>query len=454
MEAFSMTCASPRTFAPSLYRASTDVLIIIIQGIQNILFSTGEYSLTGRSGPLVTTLRNQMRECSQAIGVSQDILVSNKGAINNLAKNLSHYLTALYSIIPQNFSSSYRSPCWETPIHISNSQQNELTELKDKTTPMSTLTKHLYQTILKPALNQTNNRSMMCLPAFFLAGFPKSATTTLHSVLYKHDMISHPLSKEPHWWTRMPLRNGNHIYLILTFICYLVYYYTQANSEIKEYPQLLTYDASQSTLWDSNFQIDYEDYCTLPITISHILPSAKFIVLMRNPVTRTYSHQIYSSRLKNTTVPSSNKYHEMVLKSVNFFNSCLSNGTNIHDCFNKKYYSLHKAGAASWYLTVSMYYLHIQKWFQLFPRERFLFLRMEDMSIDPYTFMKNITNFLNIDNLSHLRIKSLFSRRRNVRTVKAEMLPETQAVLSEFFQPFNAKLVELTGDNRFFWNDL
>ena len=177
--------------------------------------------------------------------------------------------------------------------------------------------------------------------------------------------------------------------------------------------------------WDSNFQIDYEDYCTVSITISHILPSAKFIVLMHNPVTCSYSHKIYSSKLKNKTIPSSTEYHEMVLKSVNFFNSCLLNGTNIHDCFNKKYHSFHKPGTVSQYLTVCIYYLHIKKWFQLFPRERFLFLRMEDMSIDPYTFMRNITDFLNIDNLPQLRIESLFSRRQNVGTVKAEMLPET-----------------------------
>ena len=105
-------------------------------------------------------------------------------------------------------------------------------------------------------------------------------------------------------------------------------------------------------------------------------------------------------------------------------------------------------------LTIGMYYLHLKKWMQLFPRESFLFLRMEDMSIDPYTFMRNITQFLNIDHLPPQRIKSLFSHRENVRTVKAEMLPETRAVLSEFFHPFNEKLVELTGDNMFLWNDI
>ena len=408
------------------------------------------YSLTGRSGPSVNTLLNQMRECSLAIGVSQDRLMSNEAAINNLATNLSHYLTALSSIIPQKFSSTYRSPCWETPIHLSTQQQHEL---KDGKKSIFALTEHLYQSILEPALQQMNNRSLMCLPAFFLAGFPKSGTTTLHSILYKHYMISRPGFKEPHWWTRMPLRNGDHNYLILTFVRYLQYYYGQANSEIKKKPQLLTYDASQSTLWDSNFKIDYEDYCTLPIIFSHILPSAKFIVVMRNPVTRTYSHQLFSCKLHNWKITTSAQFHELVLKSVDHFNKCLSNGQTTHQCSNEKYFLLEGPGMG-YRLTIGMYYLHLKKWMQLFPRESFLFLRMEDMSIDPCTFMRNITQFLNIDHLPPQRIKSLFSHRENVRTVKAEMLPETRAVLSEFFHPFNEKLVELTGDNMFLWNDI
>ena len=129
----------------------------MIHAIKNIrdlvILSTGEYSLTGRSGPSVNTLQKQMKECGRTIGLSQDRLDSNKEAINNLATTHSHYLTVLNSIVPQNFSSAYCSPYWEKPIHISTSQQNELTKLKDKNTSMSTLTKHLYQTILKPALH-------------------------------------------------------------------------------------------------------------------------------------------------------------------------------------------------------------------------------------------------------------------------------------------------------------
>ena len=242
------------------------------------------HSLTGRVGPLVTTLLKQMRECTLAMGLSQHILLHNEETMHSLATNLSLYLSALNSIIPhQNqFSSLYRSPCWLSPINLSYQKQRVI-RLLSRRKHLSgycrdRIQEILNQNILLPAFHN----EMMCLPAFFLAGFPKSGTTTLHSVLYKHDMILRPEPKESHWWTRMPLHIEDNNYLRLAAIRYLEYYHDKA---ILKNPQLLTYDASQSTLWDSNFLVDNEDYCAMPIAVSHILPSAKFIVVMRNPVT-------------------------------------------------------------------------------------------------------------------------------------------------------------------------
>ena len=40
-----------------------------------------------------------------------------------------------------------------------------------------------------------------------------------------------------------------------------------------------------------------------------------------------------------------------------------------------------------------------------------------------------------------------------MQKTQMEMLPETRAILSEFYLPFNEMLVELTGDRRFLWED-
>jgi N-acetylgalactosamine 4-sulfate 6-O-sulfotransferase len=71
---------------------------------------------------------------------------------------------------------------------------------------------------------------------------------------------------------------------------------------------------------------------------------------------------------------------------------------------------------------------------------------MEDMS-NNQTFMKTISDFLNIDRWK----ANQFSMIENKISVHVTMLPETRQILSDFFRPFNQQLVKLTGDTRFLW---
>ena len=403
-------------------------------------------------------LQGMMSKCSLAMGLSRVGLVCNEASMKSLARNLSFYLNAMGSIIPQQFSSLYASPCWNSPITLSDEHKWLLAFLKEKRSQIpqychEKFKRHLYQTILLPALGK-KEKSLMCLPAFFLAGFPKSGTTTLHSVLAKHGRIVQAIPKEPHWWTRMPLNNYDPNYLHLSTLLYLAYYQKQANSLITKNPHALVYDASQSTLWDSNFLVDNEDYCTMPVAISHILPSAKFIVLMRNPTERTFSHFLYACTYAHLKPPSMDVFHERVVFSVNFFRECLSRNHSIYECANDNQFAKPEppgCGVVSYHLIISMYYLHLKKWMQFYPRESFLFLRTDDMSSHPFPFMKRITDFLNISHMSH---NALTTPMKNKQKLNMKMLQETRAILSEFYRPFNEMLVELTGDRRFLWDDI
>ena len=43
---------------------------------------------------------------------------------------------------------------------------------------------------------------LLCLPYFYLAGFPKCGTTDLYLHMTQHHHIIPTVVKEPHWWTR------------------------------------------------------------------------------------------------------------------------------------------------------------------------------------------------------------------------------------------------------------
>ena len=92
-----------------------------------------------------------------------------------------------------------------------------------------------------PAIATQRGRVTDVSTSIFLAGFPKSGTSTLHSVLSKHEMIVGDLQKETQWWTRMPLDDEDPNYLRLATLRYIQYLCDPAN------PQLLVYDGSQST---------------------------------------------------------------------------------------------------------------------------------------------------------------------------------------------------------------
>ena len=101
-------------------------------------------------------------------------------------------------------------------------------------------------------------------PIFFLAGFPKSGTTSLHATLNKHPQVLAPNVKEPHRWTRIPLADMNPDYLKLVAMRYPLYFISAASKLDKNFKQGITYDGTQSLLWDSNFlsEINNIDYCT------------------------------------------------------------------------------------------------------------------------------------------------------------------------------------------------
>ena len=61
--------------------------------------------------------------------------------------------------------------------------------------------------------------------------------------------------------------------------------------------------------------------------------------------------------------------------------------------------------------------------------------------------------------LSRGKMQSLFgstraNRRRDSDKNLGPMLPETRELLEEYYRPFNHRLVELLGDEKYYWNDI
>ena len=302
-----------------------------------------------------------------------------------------------------------------------------------------------------PCWNEQDKLS--CLPYFFIGGFAKCGTTELFSKLVFHPDIFKG-RKENHWWTRSRFRNskGSEYYRNI---------FAGAAKQIINNPELITVDATASTIWDNHNlfpkfgNTNISDPTILTAHLIHKqIPQAKWVVIVRNPVKRLYSDYLY---FKKRHQKSRKEFHEITKQMVNKFNDCLQNPLLTHK--HCVYADLGSAQDFLFRMRIGLYYVHLQTWLSAFPVDQLMVVRLEDYSQNATTVLQNIFDFLGVKHMPkdqiEVFIKGSKAKKRNKKSyVKhGEMLDKTKAMLTEFYRPYNVKLAALLGDDRFLYRD-
>ncbi len=409
--------------------------------------------------PIVTvsleeSISEDMKRCSLAMGMAPNVLDQNKYNIASIAKKAAFFLETFWKIVPKEYLSDYKNPCWYSNVTISPNVSKflraKLPAYHNDTISQSDvpwLHKELFET-------QTQGKqTLQCLPYFLVPGIPKSGTSTLHSALSQHPQIMDPENKEPQWWYKLPLSPPATKKYIDVFIARYLSAYLSPSSKIsskKDGSSLVTYDASQTMmvkLHDSSFDINHEDYCAFPAVISRVLPQAKIIVLMRDPVPRAYSHYIFMSHVRPESKPMKGDpalfFEKHIQKAVNKFHQCVRN-SSIYECVNTVRTDFKEI---KMWLGSGVYHIHIQKWMQFWPKDNFLLLTTEEMALKPVSTLRKITDFLSLDPFPEAAVNATNEKKNVNKSKYKKMLPETEKLLQSFYQPFNNKLEELFGIN-------
>lgn len=193
----------------------------------------------------------------------------------------------------------------------------------------------------------------------------KSATTTLFTQLVRHPGV-HLGPKEPHFFSKDPLfaRGAD--------------FYAGRYAEAALDERVLV-DASQS----------YLPLPDVPARIRAVVgEEARFVVVLRDPVARmesAFKHVRYKeggelARELDDVVPSAARLREMDLDALIRFETAavrdgLESGSIVpRDTTWARY------GFPFNYAEVSAYARHLRRYLDLFPRDRFLFLRFEDVT--------------------------------------------------------------------------
>ena len=406
-------------------------------------------------------IQQDLERCSLTLNVSKETLRADKEHLQDVAESVSSLIKAMVSVLSGKKSKKYVNPCWTLSLPSYQTMKKRLPLTSSVTDTEETHPLRTYG---------LGNRSFICMPYFFLAGFPKSGTTSFHTALSQLPKIVGPSIKEPHWWTRAQLVGDTtdlHRHLQQTVLKYFSYF-IPASKAIKHHPRVVTYDGSQSTLWDSNFfGKRHRDYCAMPALLSRILPRTKFIILMRNPVSRLYSMFMYQCRRRYgsnvSNWPGLRKnpadfFHIKVQEAIEGFNECLER-QSLYECVTEYKFSESKSSGVGAKLVVSIYYIHLKKWLQFYKKKRFLFLKTEDLETSSEVVISNVTNFLGLNPVSSAVTRELLAERVNQNDLKAQgnsslalsIREDTRKLLEDFYRSYNVQLAQLVNDHQFLW---
>ena len=322
----------------------------------------------------------------------------------------------------------------------------------------------------KDALDRDN---LFCLPYFFIIGFTKCGTTDLFAILKTHILISSRASKETHFFDRRRRGRGSRMQRAPLNLPRSFRFYanrgTYREDLMRTYKEIegtnvlfhgITMDATPSYVWDNEFwETFHPGYKEPPVTtadtLSKLNPKTKFIFSLRDPINRMRSaYQFFCSfsgiyACDRPITPE--KYHNLVVEAVETFNTCLKNST-VRGCT----YSTENHQLAT-HLYASMYHVYIADYMKTFPRDQLYILQMEEHIGDPITSTNKLCDFLEIQRFPEDTLQSFLGKHKTRNQLNDDkripyVLPQTTKVLEDFFKPYLRHLVDLLGDEKWYWN--
>lgn len=237
-------------------------------------------------------------------------------------------------------------------------------------------------------------------PDFIIVGAQKAGTGALREYLIQHPLIVFSKKKEVHFFDRR-FKNG-----------------------VQWYEHQFPVRPSAEHLLGEKTPY-YIVHPSIPHRVFSLFPKVKIIMILRNPVSRAYSH--YQFNVRNGVEPLS--FEEAIEAEPERLQENKMGGTPFSSNHNFKYYS---------YLTRGMYIDQIKRWLKYFPKKQILILTSEDLNQNPLKVVNEIYTFLGLPLVDQLDDIELKEEKKN--NPYAPMNGEFRKTLIEFFRPYNRQL--------------
>lgn len=246
------------------------------------------------------------------------------------------------------------------------------------------------------------------LPHTLILGAQKAGTTSLYHALAQHPETMPSRTKEIHFFD-------------LNYARGLGWYRFHFPGSASHPTARLRFESSPYYLF----------HPCVPKLVHKHLPDAKFIVLLRDPVARAYSHY----------------WHEVTRgrEPLSFADAVAAEPERLGDDERRladgeiSYSPAHHRHS---YVARGDYASQLRRWFRWFPSERFLILESEALFEAPEAALGQVTEFLGLQ-----RFADPVLERRNTGSYSDAIEPALTRELAARFADWNRKLPDLAGRN-------
>ena len=198
-------------------------------------------------------------------------------------------------------------------------------------------------------------------PNLFIVGAPKAGTTSLYKYIKRHPDIFMSTVKETNHFTSNEINDQR------------LYYNDTKIIKVEDYYSLFSESRGEKYIGEAS--VSYLFYNDISRKIYNFNPKAKIIILLRNPVERSYSHFLMDKRLGYVDVA----FEKIVYK------------TSKHELLSLYYQQ---------FVELGYYFQQVKRYLDVFGKENVGVYLFDDLALDSQYVLNKVYDFLEIDRVA------------------------------------------------------